>query len=297
MTRRAHAILATDAFGRWLAEHHYAERTITAYLGYSRRACAFVFPLELHDAGAEHLRDFLRTVPASPPSQRQARKALVAYFAWALDAGLSAVNVAAGALIAVPDRDRLPRPLDRADFETLLATAQDLGGEAGLLTLIFGWTGCRFEEVRRAQWADLELGAGGVWRVTGKGARRRGPKLRVVPLRAELVDALRRARRPEGFVFGADEPYCGTRLRSLFSKVTKRAGLEGVTPHRIRHTVATVILEETGNLRLVQELLGHSSVSTTELYTRVLPGRLRQAVTMLPGAGELEPALFSRVVA
>jgi integrase/recombinase XerC len=58
-----------------------------------------------------------------------------------------------------------------------------------------------------------------------------------------------------------------------------------VTAHRLRHTIATEVLHRTGNLRLVQDLLGHQSPATTAVYTRVTPGRMAAAVADLPDWG------------
>lgn len=64
-------------------------------------------------------------------------------------------------------------------------------------------------------------------------------------------------------------------------KICEAADIERATPHQWRHTVATVALDRSRDIRALQELLGHASLATTQIYTKVLPGRLRTLVETL----------------
>jgi site-specific recombinase XerD len=145
--------------------------------------------------------------------------------------------------------------------------------------------GLRVSELAGALMRDLDLGRGEL-RVVGKGQKERigllgGPAR--AALEAYLRDArplLRaRTRRPDdGHVFlNATGGPLGVRgLRYRVQRLARLAGLpEGVGPHTLRHSFASHLLEGGADLRVVQELLGHASLATTQVYTHVSTGRLR----------------------
>ncbi|MEX2267246.1 MAG: tyrosine-type recombinase/integrase [Acidimicrobiia bacterium] len=278
-------------FNAWLDHRRYAPKTALTYRRYALRAARFVREGsggELHDADLEELSAFRALLPESSESQSQARKALVAYFEWARSQRLVDVNLALE-LDSFPRPYRLPRPLPGGGLERFIATSRSAGGELEVLGLLFAWTGCRFSEGQRAAWADFDLGENPVWYIVGKGSGRRGPRTRQMPLRDELAALLRRHRRrlgPERFVFPRDdrpgESAAEHYLRDAFAELFSGADLDGATPHRLRHTFATVLLEQGVDLRVLQELLGHASIATTELYTFVVAGRKRAGVELLP---------------
>lgn len=182
---------------------------------------------------------------------------------------------------------RFPRTLSEADVEALLggpdvATDRGLRDRAMLETLYA--TGLRVTELCRLKLVELALDMG-VVRVFGKGA-----KERLVPLGAEALDwidrYLRRARpallkgRTSEFVFltaREAEPM----TRQAFWQIIKRYGLATVpdkplSPHTLRHAFATHLLNHGADLRVVQLLLGHADISTTQIYTHVARERLKQ---------------------
>ncbi|MGO9180574.1 MAG: tyrosine-type recombinase/integrase [Candidatus Limnocylindrales bacterium] len=147
--------------------------------------------------------------------------------------------------------------------------------------------GLRISELAGLRDQDLDLRRAEM-RVLGKGRKERVALLgrpAVEALQAYIQDVrpvLRaRAEAPDpGFVFlnsrGGPMGVRGVRLR--VDRLVRLAGLpEGVSPHTLRHSFASHLLEGGADLRVVQELLGHSSLATTQLYTHVSPGRLRTA--------------------
>ena len=165
--------------------------------------------------------------------------------------------------------------------------------------------GLRISELAEARLTDLDLRRGEI-RVLGKGRKERvgllgGPARDA--LEAYLGDGrplLRAAsREPDpGVVFlNAAGDALGVRgLRYRLDRLVKLAGLpDGVGPHTLRHSFASHLLDGGADLRVVQELLGHASLATTQVYTHVSPARLRTAYrdahprARTPGAASLSP--------
>ena len=184
----------------------------------------------------------------------------------------------------------LPKCLTELDAKKLIETVSgahwmDMRDRA-ILELLYG-SGVRVSELVGANLEDFDMERG-LLLVRGK-----GKKERMVPVGNCATIALRGwiARRPEvllGKNVGVDGPLSGifinrfgTRLdvRSVRRIITKRqeeAGLPpGITPHTLRHSYATHLLDHGADLRSVQELLGHSSLSTTQIYTHLTPSRLK----------------------
>ena len=181
---------------------------------------------------------------------------------------------------------RLPKALSDAEVEQLMApqlpeTPAALCDQA-ILELAYA-SGLRVAELRHIRLEQLHLDAGFV-NVVGKGKRER-----VVPLGRKAVDALQRyleAGRPKLVTRRSTAAVFLTKIGSPFARMTmwrrikdrvRRSGVErNVTPHMLRHTFATHLLEHGADLRVIQELLGHANISTTEVYTHVAGNRLRE---------------------
>jgi integrase/recombinase XerD len=183
---------------------------------------------------------------------------------------------------------RLPKALPLADVEAILDAAGAAGStlalrDRALLELLYG-TGARISEAVGLDVDDLDLDEGLV-RLRGKGG-----KERVVPVGSYAQTAARRylttARptlRPQGP--GRHALYLnarGGRLSrqsawTVLGKAAERAGVRtAVSPHTLRHSFATHLLDGGADVRVVQELLGHASVTTTQIYTLVTIDTLRE---------------------
>jgi site-specific recombinase XerD len=149
--------------------------------------------------------------------------------------------------------------------------------------------GLRISELAAARLDSIELGRGEI-RVLGKGRKERIGLLGRPAIRA-LEDYLDESRpellarrrepgpEPEAIFLNADGAPIGVRgLRFRIDRLCRLAGLpEGVSPHTLRHSFATHLLDGGADLRVVQELLGHESLATTQVYTHVSAARLRAA--------------------
>ncbi|MBK7999803.1 MAG: tyrosine recombinase [Verrucomicrobia bacterium] len=211
--------------------------------------------------------------------------ALRAFYRWAETEKLLPVNAAEN--LSLPRRwKRLPKALSNEEISRLLTplvpeTPSSLCDQA-ILELGYA-SGLRISELRTIRLEQLQLEAGFI-NVIGK-----GNKERVVPLGRAANEALQRylsTGRPK--LVGRKTPsnvFITTR-GTAFSRVTlwkrikdrvRHAGIErNITPHMLRHSFATHLLEHGADLRVIQELLGHASISTTEIYTHVAGNRLRE---------------------
>ena len=185
-------------------------------------------------------------------------------------------------------QQRLPKALS---YESILELIGNVGRDANpmalrdaaLIELMYG-TGSRITEVLDLKVGDLDINDDALMvRLTGK-----GNKQRVVPVGsyarasvdayvARLRPTLLKAKRSD-FLFLNSR---GSRLSrqsawKIISEAAERLKIEGVSPHSLRHSFATHLLDGGADIRVVQELLGHSSVTTTQIYTLVTIDRLRE---------------------
>jgi len=210
--------------------------------------------------------------------------ALRAFYRFAENEKFLPANVAEN--LSLPRRwKRLPKALTNAEIEKLLATepvaTPSTLCDQAILELAYA-SGLRQSELRGLRLEQLHLEAGFI-NVIGK-----GNKERVVPVGRKAVSALQRyleAGRPKlvtprspasVFLTRRGTPFASVTLWLRIKQRVRRAGVErNVTPHMLRHSFATHLLEHGADLRVIQELLGHATISTTEVYTHVTGNRLR----------------------
>jgi len=140
-----------------------------------------------------------------------------------------------------------------------------------MLALMAG-VGLRCCEVARLRWSDVDMIAGTI-HVTGKFDRER-----VLEISQGVRRTLAAIDHPGPFVFFAErtgKPYTPCRISQLVCQHLRSVGA-GCTSHQLRHRFATAALESCENITTIRDLLGHSSVSTTEIYAQVTPGAAGQ---------------------
>ena len=211
--------------------------------------------------------------------------ALRAFYRFAETEKMLPTNVAEN--LSLPRRwKRLPKALTNEEIEKLLTqepvqTPQTLCDQA-VLELAYA-SGLRLAELRGLRLEQLHLEAGFI-NVIGK-----GNKERVVPLGRKAVESIQRyldfgrpklvTPRSPGTLFLTKRgtPFAAVTLWLRIKQRVRRAGISrNVTPHMLRHSFATHLLENGADLRVIQELLGHANISTTEVYTHVAGSRLRE---------------------
>jgi integrase len=147
-------------------------------------------------------------------------------------------------------------------------------------------SGLRVGELRALQWADLDLKRGTVdvrRAIDDKGnvGTPKSGKARTVPLAADLVTALQAHPRTSEWVFGDRPPVTRASLKWPLWQACDSAGLERCGWHKLRHTFATTLIARNANVRVVQRLLGHSTVLMTERYTVPHQETLTAAIGLL----------------
>ncbi|MGE3309363.1 MAG: tyrosine recombinase [Limisphaerales bacterium] len=213
--------------------------------------------------------------------------ALRAFYKFAVAEGHLRENVAEN--LTLPRRwQRLPKALTGTQIEKLLSPLHDPGlvpeddRDLAVLELAYA-SGLRLSELCQVRLEQLHLDSGFVT-VIGK-----GNKERIVPVGERAIAALRvylekvrpvlaRPGSPANvFLTRRGDAFSRT---SLWARVVRRAKVAGVgvrvTPHMLRHSFATHLLEHGADLRVIQELLGHASISTTQVYTHVAGARLKE---------------------
>jgi len=258
-----------ESFAKWAAEHKNTGSPagvetghIGEFLGWRKRGGASAATVKLH---AVALRIFFRHLLQRKAIERDPTEFLL-----------------------VPKIERyLPETLSAPEVERLIAAAAGKTPlemrDRAIVELLYA-SGLRVSELCNARLENLDLEAGFI-RVVGK-----GNKQRLVPVGAQAREAVRRyldAGRPalvgkktggEIFLSVRGCKLTIQRIWQLLVALGKRAGLEKeIHPHMLRHSFATHLLGGGADLRIIQEMLGHADISTTQVYTHVNPRQLQQA--------------------
>ncbi len=230
------------------------------------------------------LREWLMDLSAqnlSESSKRRLLSSIRGFYKFLTFDGHIASNPAED-LIAPTKSKYLPRFLSRDEVERLLATP-DVEMETGLrdraiLELMYA-SGLRVSEAANVQIGDVDLDAG-ILTTIGKGS-----KTRRVPVGSSAVEwiksylVLRKKKNiptENLFVTPLGRPIDRQVIHAFVKKYAEACGLEGVTPHTLRHSFATHLVQNDADIRSVQQMLGHADISTTQIYTHITDKQLRK---------------------
>ncbi|MFZ4597292.1 MAG: site-specific tyrosine recombinase [Terrimicrobiaceae bacterium] len=258
-----------ESFAAWLA-------------GKSVQQFASVTPLQITDFLASRRRAGLQAATV-----RLDAVAIRIFFRFLTGRQNWATNPAETLSLPRPEK-HLPETLHPGDVQKLIESVNGndpLGlRDRAMLELLYS-SGLRVAELCDARLENLDL-EGGVVRVTGKGA-----KTRLVPVGAPALEAIRNylgSERPalvskrsgaEIFLSIRGRKLTPQRVWQLVKQYAGRAGLEAnIYPHLMRHSFATHLLAGGADLRIIQEMLGHSDISTTQIYTHVEKSGLRNVL-------------------
>ena len=271
-----------------LAERGLSRNTVAAY-GQDMQALGLFMDeqgLCLHDLGEEHIMLFSAWLRGRGDSSRSLARRLSCvrnFFAWCMDEGELAINPAG--LIESPKLPGLlPDVLSRAEMSAILAAPQGVDRlsvrDRAMLELLYA-AGLRVTELVTLRVGDVDMQRG-VVKVFGKGS-----KERIVPINepalvkiATYVRDARPALKPVEDALFLNRSGTGLTRQAIFKLIRRYALQAGIhkeiSPHTVRHSFATHLLEGGADLRSVQLLLGHADLAATELYTHVQAERLRR---------------------
>ena len=230
---------------------------------------------DLASVQTEQLRNFVASEHRrglSPKSLQRRLSACRSYYQWLLKHGRIAANPAAA--IRAPKAPRkLPQLLDADEAARLVEVPTDvpLGLRDRALLELFYSSGLRLSELCALRWRDLDLGNGLVT-VLGKGSKQRS-----VPVGSHARAALEQWHAETGaanetpvFPGRHGAPISQRAVQIRIRQLAQRQGMfKHVHPHMLRHSFASHMLESSGDLRGVQELLGHADIATTQIYTHL----------------------------
>ncbi len=267
----------------WL-EDGLSKNTLSSYRRDLEQFALFLKKTPLEDAREEDLFAFLASRKGRASSAARMLSSLKRFYGWCLRER----RIKADPTIKLdpPKRaPRFPKILSEADVEALLA-APDVNTPLGMrdrtmLEVLYA-AGLRVSELISLKTFEVDVGAG-VVRVLGKGS-----KVRMVPLGEEAVDWVRRylaevrndilKKKSSDHLFVTERGSGMT--RQAFWQNIKRFGARAVpgkhfSPHVLRHAFATHLINHGADLRVVQMLLGHADISTTQIYTHVARERMK----------------------
>ena len=272
------------------AEKNYSPHTLQSYTHDLQEFRRFLDRRPLTEVSKDLLRAFLAEMNAAGLSKRTVSRRMAAlrtFFRFLVREGFIQKNPLAA--VRNPKLEKkLPNVMEESDVARLLdAPADDLTGrrDKAMLETLYS-TGMRVSELVGLRFDKIDF-IGGVFRVFGKGA-----KERLCPIGDRALQNIRRymeTREKEGFsndgaVFlNHSKNNKGSRLTArsvcrVIERYIESAGnRRGISPHTLRHSFATHLLNRGADLKSVQELLGHENLSTTQIYTHVSSQRLKEA--------------------
>jgi integrase/recombinase XerD len=285
-----------DFFNYLRVERNLSPNTLDAYTIDLQRYVGWLTEQEItHPAllKRENLTNFILELYGIPLSRRSIARNLSAirmFHKFMLGEGYISEDIAT--VVELPKLGKyLPQVLEIAeveDFLNAIDTETDLGlRDRAMFELLYG-SGLRISELIKVRMPELQF-ASGVLRVFGKGR-----KERIVPLSGESIEWLKRyiARsrgklakktiKGENFLFlnVRGTPISRMGVWKLIQKYVQAAGIKkDVSPHTFRHSFATHLLEGGADLRSVQEMLGHASIATTQIYTHLDMDFVREVFT------------------
>ncbi len=257
-----------DRFRKYMEHKRYSESTVSSYLHSITRFMQFLKPKEILDANEEDIIDYVHNyiIPNgySYTFQNHTINSVKLFFRKVYPTQFNIEK------IERPRKEqKLPNVLSTEEIEKILTSTKNPKHRV-MLSMLYA-CGLRRGEILNLVPGDIDSKRGVLIVRQGK-----GNKDRIVNLPQKLLEELRKyykAYKPERYLFEGQksgEKYTPTSLSSVLKQSVKKAKInKPVTPHWLRHSFATHLMELGTDIRIIQELLGHKSSKTTEIYTHV----------------------------
>lgn len=224
------------------------------------------------------LEEYVFSTARTASNRNHIRAGLMAFFDFLIYVGIRTDNPAKD-LPRLKTHRRLPHPLTNSEVLSLIRTARALDPLLWALVAVFAHTGLRLDEARCLEWSQFDP----PWLSFDATKSRRERRMFIKPEVVKALNAWRGSCTDPRWIFpsphSTSRPLHKTTLERYIRQLGEVVGIEGMHPHRFRHSFATSLYEQTtGDLRVVQEALGHATIQTTEIYAHVRPVRLREAI-------------------
>ncbi|MFK7867268.1 MAG: tyrosine-type recombinase/integrase, partial [Alphaproteobacteria bacterium] len=233
----------------------------------------------------------------SPATIRRRLITLRSYFAWLCETEKALTSPFNGLRLDMKIPKRLPRPVDRVTLETVFRSGQNPNitflDITRLIIRLLVVTGLRIGELTSLKVGDVTAEATQI-RVCGKGNKERTVYITNDKFRADFYSYWKERYDTSGskgwlFLNLRGEQLTPQTYRKRLKALSKSLMIEpALTPHQFRHSAATLLIEEGVDIRFVQRLLGHASIATTEIYTKVSDNALKSAITMADTLSKIE---------
>jgi integrase/recombinase XerD len=267
-------------------ERQLSENTLAAYKQDLDEFQRYMPSLSAGDVTGEHLVAYSRHLAdernLSPATVKRRLACVRSMFGWLRRRRVIKSSPFTDVDLRIRMPTRLPRCLGAGELRELLDAARSASPTTRLAVFLLFMTGIRISELTAIRLGDIDLEEGSI-RIFGKGSRER----RVFLTDASIVSEIQRyvknnclGKLDESLLKNTRRmPANAASVRERVKALARRAGIRrAITPHMLRHTTATSLLEAGLDIRFVQRLLGHQSIATTQIYTHVSDHALKTAI-------------------
>jgi len=285
MSIKAHYVQALEMMRKQLEVRRYSKSTQHVYLYMFKSFLKHIYPLPMHHIDKQKIIDYhhylVKQKGVSVSYQNQSINAIKFYIEQIVRSEKTYFE-----LDRPIKEQKLPHVLHTKEIALIFDQIANIKHRA-ILSTIYG-CGLRISECIHLQIADIDSKHMRVWVRQGK-----GKKDRITLLPESLLQVLRmyyRCYKPQKWLFESPngQPYSASSIRAIFKRAKKKAKVDKpATIHTLRHSFATHLLENGTNLRYIQQLLGHNSSRTTEIYTHICEQDLTKVVSPLEKLNKL----------